>query len=177
MHEIATVLRCKLCPPANAKAIAGPSGILTPGAPTNRVGEFVKALTEHISTAHPQHHEYLQQKMLEFFGLQLMMQYSTADPGIQYSRNVLRWNIHQATLDARIPDDKLEIKSQEFADELVDLVVTDVMRYFKAPVGDLSFDTRPTKLRITEKVREVFRGIRDVLQEPNAPAPPSTLKF
>lgn len=169
-HEIATVLRCKLCPPSRQKMIAGPSLVLGPGAPTNRVGEFVKSLTDHIATEHPQTHEFLQQKMLEFFGLQCLMQYSTADDGIKYSRNILRWNIHQATLDVRIPDDKLETKSAEFARTIVEMVVDQL-----GIVQTTPYDLAPILDSVTEKVTEVFRGIRDVLQEPNPPARPSSL--
>lgn len=167
-HEIATVLRCKLCPPNAVKSIAGPSLILGPGQ-SNRVGAFMQSLAQHLAQDHAQQHEFLQQKALEFMGLQTMMQYTTTDPNMLFSRDWLRWQIHQATLNARIPDDKLQAKSAEFAREIVKLIETDVFGWISAAQRSKVYDNREVIERTTRKVVELVTAIRNELQEPTEP--------
>lgn len=132
----------------------------------------MQSLATHIAQAHPQQHEYLQQKALEFMGLQTVMQYATTDANIQHSRNWLRWQIHQATIDARIPDDKIETQSRDFARELVASIVDEVSAYFMAAQRPALFNSTHAVEATAAKVERLVRGVRDVLQEPTEPKPP-----
>jgi hypothetical protein len=159
-HEIASVVTCRLC----GRTIAGPSLILGPGQ-SNRVGVFMQSIAGHIAQFHVKEHKLLEQQALEFMGLLMVMQYTTKDEGFKFQRNWLRWRIHQTTLNARFPDEKIEEKSEEFAKSIVELVAADV----------LNGATAHTQANVAARVKELVTMIRDELQEPVEPKPPASV--
>jgi hypothetical protein len=177
-HEIASVLRCSLC----SHMIAGPAGLVIGPGQANRVGQFMESLTEHLLKAHPNEFEVLQQKALEFFGLNCLMQYTTQDEAIRYQRNWLRWQIHQVTLNARFNDETLRTKSAEFAGALVDEVISGLLDAFgvegQAPIRREAAQRAGVNIKaaIGGKVLELVTMIRDELQEPAEPQPPASVR-
>jgi hypothetical protein len=160
-HEIASVMTCKLC----FKKLAGPALIVGPGQ-SGRVGEFLQKVAAHIMQAHPQEYKYLEQKHLEFNGLQMLMQYTTNDPSLRFQRDWLRWQIHQQTLNARIPDEKIEEQSRQLAVSIVDAVLADFCDRARTHTA---YESNSAKKYAAEKIAEVIRVLRDSLQEPTEP--------
>jgi hypothetical protein len=156
-HEVFHAAKCRLC----SKSIAGPSLILGPHQ-HSRVGVFMQSLVEHIERDHPKEFAYLEQKHLEFKGLLIVMQYTTTDLGMKYSREWLRWQIHQQTLNSRIPDEKLTPKCAEFSRDIVDEIF-----------GGQAFVTADQQAQLTKRITDLVRAIRDELQEPTEPKPPA----
>lgn len=170
-HEIASILTCKLC----SKKMAGPSLIIGPGQ-NGRVGQFMQQLAAHIMKDHPREYAYLEQKHLEFNGLQMLMQYTTTDSSLRFQRDWLRWQIHQQTLNARIPDEKIEEQSRQLAETIVDLVLAyeasaRLAASTSRPGKPYEFDPAPARKYAAEKIAEVVKVLRDALQEPTEPRP------
>jgi len=175
-HEIASVLTCKLC----THKIAGPAGLVIGPGQSSRVGQFMESLTAHLAQAHPKQFEVLQQKALEFFGLNCIMQYVTQDDRVRYQRDWLRWQIHQVTLNARYTDEKLGLMAAHFAGEMVDETIEALMHAMQAAdSGNLRnvFGRAGVNIKagVGAKLVEIVTTIRNELQEPTEPQPPASV--
>lgn len=174
MHEIASVLTCKLC----AQKIAGPGLVIGPGQASGRVAQFMESLTTHLAQKHAKEFEVLQQQALEFFGLNCVMQYVTQDDRVKYQRDWLRWKIHQVTLNARYTDDALGQMAAHFAGSIYDEITAALLVILEnAPSVNLrgTFDRAGENVRaaIGAKLMEIVTIIRNELQEPTEPKAPA----
>lgn len=173
-HEIASVITCTLC----TQKIAGPGLVIGAGQPAGRVQLFMESLTEHLAKAHAKEFEAIQQKVLEFFGLNCVMQYVTQDERVQYQRFWLRWRIHQHTLNARYSDEKIGKMSAELAGILYDEITAALLVILEnAPATNLrgTFDRAGENVRaaIGARIVEIVTIVRNELQEPTEPKPPA----
>lgn len=173
-HEVASVLTCKLC----TEKIAGPGLVVGPGQASGRVAKFMESLTTHLAQRHAKEFEALQQQVLEFFGLNCVMQYVTQDDRVKYQRDWLRWKIHQVTLNARYSDDALQNLSAQFAgiiySELTPLLMDAVMNSGGNNMATvLERAGENCRALIGAKLTEITTIIRNELQEPTEPKLPA----
>jgi hypothetical protein len=167
-HTIALTI-CNLC----GEKFSGPSALVV-GQPA--IAPYLERITMHFMKRHKKEENACAIKALEFLGMLRLMNFRTADPDIGRQLDYLRWSVHQQTLAARIPDDKLIERTSDAASRLVDTfwaVLT--MSYDQRQDSTPEFVQALKPALIAEMrtmLEEIFRGIRDVLQEPNKyPAP------
>jgi len=155
---------CNLC----GKKFSGPSALVI-GQPA--IQPYLEEITKHFIKAHKEEEQAIGIKALEFLGMLRLMNFRTADPDIAKQIDYLRWQIHQQTLSARIPDDKLIERTEEVAARLVEMFCAVLKMACDAKVESMPTVMGELEPIMRKNVREtlevIFRGIRDVLQEPN----------
>jgi hypothetical protein len=157
-HEIAGITECLIC----GRKFAGPQAIVI-GQP--RAVALLEKLAQHLETAHSDQNQAIALLSLQYVGLLRMMNFKTTDEMLKVEVDKLRWAINQQTIAARISDETIESKTNGLAGEIVD-------GFF----GGASGPESPTaeviarselKQAIARRVKEVIKGMRDVMQEPN----------
>lgn len=159
-HEIAGVTTCRLC----AARFTGPTAEIV-GQPHGRLMGYLKRLAQHIVEKHPQENEALQLKSLEYLGLLRMMHYATTDPELAHQVDFLRWLTHQSTLNARLPDDKLKLKSAEVARELVGMIHAAVQSPEVVNQDWMIEVEKHLVTKFTDRLIVLITGLRDILEE------------
>lgn len=141
----------------------------------------IAALWEHLIKHHPKQAETVVMLTEQYRGFLVLCQFESTDPNITKSRDQMRWHIHNATAAATVPDDKLEERTVETARTIAARLITrfDNREVFPKTSAALKYalnvvppetTKEEEERRITEEVadviRPIFRGLRDVLQEP-----------
>ena len=162
-HTIGLTI-CNLC----GETFAQP-GALVVGQPA--IVPYLERIMMHFVTRHKKEDNAVAIKALEFLGMLRLMNFRTADPDIGRQLDYLRWSVHQQTLAARIPDDKLIERTADAASRLVDTFWAVLTMSYDQRHDSIPEFVQALKPALTAEVRtmleEIFRGIRDVLQEPN----------
>ncbi len=159
LHEQAASTKCNIC----GQLFVGPAFIV--GAPaTARTVEYVNRLRMHLATDHPNAYTECDLAAAQFLTALVLGQFMTTDGELGRQSDFIRWQVHQKTLIARIPDDKMTTQVDNLAEDLID-----VFMKAKSEV-DNPDDTMPfwdlVKVSIMEKLMPAFKGVRDVLEEP-----------
>jgi hypothetical protein len=162
-HTVALTI-CNLC----GEKFSGPSALIV-GQPA--IAPYLERITMHFMTRHKKEESAVAIKALEFLGMLRLMNFRTADPDIGRQLDYLRWSVHQQTLAARIPDDKLIERTADAASRLVDTLWAMLTMSYNQRQDSMPEFVQALKPALTTEVgtmlEEIFRGIRDVLQEPN----------
>lgn len=155
---------CNLC----GETFAGPSALVI-GQPA--IAPYLEKITRHFMTHHKKEEQAISIKALEFLGMLRLMNFRTSDPDIGKQIDYLRWSVHQQTLAASIPDDKLIERTEEATLHIVDTLWAVLTMTYDARQDSMPDYIRALKPTIISELgsmlEEIFRGIRDVLQEPN----------
>lgn len=168
-HEIAGVARCKLC----GRAFAGSSGFIIGQDNNGRIQGYLQKLAGHLQEAHSEIMGAVALRALEFQGMLMLLNYSLSDPQLNKQRDQLRWQIHQQTLNARIPNEKLLEKSKHFA-----MSLTDTFLSVCTPEQQAALQNFIPQLRseACELIKQLVTMLRDELEEPNK-YPPNLIEL
>jgi hypothetical protein len=160
-HEIARVTACRLCP----KKFYGPSftaAALIGQDKNAKLDRWMKELALHVATEHTKENDVMQLQALEYLGLLRMLNYSTQDPELGEQIDFLRWRTHQATLAARVPDDKIKEKCHVLSVRLID-------ELFSA-LPEVPYYLQAMRHALIDKLNEAITAhtieLRDLLEEP-----------
>jgi hypothetical protein len=131
---------------------------------------YLADLIYHFQNQHREADKKINERMWEFGGMLRIAQYRTTDPDITGQLDFLRWRLHQQTLAARIPDDKLIHQVDELAGRLVDTFMAMLTMAFdsihEATPGFVDTMKPELTVEIICQLMPILRGIRDVLEEP-----------
>ena len=135
------ITECRLC----GATFTGPR-IAIVGRPDARIQALLESLGSHLNLKHPQQAQAMNINGAAYMGLLFMMHFKSTDAELNSQRDILRWQIHQMTLNARFSDESLKTLCDALALRLLDC---------------------PTRETARSILLEVFTGMRDVLEEPN----------
>jgi hypothetical protein len=169
-HETAHSTRCNIC----GQNFVGPT-VIVGAPPTTRVVEYVNKLRAHLAEKHPDVYTGCDLNATQFLTALCLMNFHTNDQQLAYQIDFLRWQVHQKTLLARIPDDKLNERVNELATELVaiirptliDLVSESETRTDGEDETLLELIQTETVVNFRAKLTEIFKGLRALLEEPD----------
>lgn len=131
------------------------------GKPGARLQELLTSLSQHLHGKHPEHGRAMELRGGEFMGLLFMMNFKTTDQELTKKQDEFRWQIHQQTLNARIPDEKLKESCMRLAKKLI------AIERIMADRNNRVVINAELETAFANELIDVFTGIRDELQEPN----------
>ena len=148
MSELAMTVKCTHC----HRIFAGPSMLIVGrklDAHNNRIAQFVQKLTEHMFTEHRQEAQQVLLEGNEYQGMLILSNFTTEDKSMKEQFDVVRWKVHQKTLQARFTDADIESWVGQVLPELMSL----------AQMND--------KGTLQRNLVGMLQSIRDRLEEPN----------
>jgi len=150
-NEISSTVTCKLCRRVFVKP---PGAIIQPGAGTNaRLAEFAGNLRQHFIEKHARENGAVELQGMQFIAMLRLLSFDIRDRELAEQHDFLRWQVHQATLTARLADDKLELRAAELAEEFW--------------IGSANCVEKETAVAtIKARLIEVFKGYRQIIEEP-----------
>jgi hypothetical protein len=159
------ITNCLLC----GKTFTGPAYALIGQGKEGDVIRYMNEVQKHFVEKHPEESEATQNRSLEFLTMLRMMNFKTTDSGLKEQVQFLRWQIHQQVMPVRIPDEKLEERSAEYANEIFRMLKAAIKR----EAGTLAASAIPASAQrelidaIQKKTSETIRALRDLYEEPN----------
>ncbi len=161
MNELADLTTCLLC----GQIFTGPR-VQISGRQNGRLQNYLLQLGKHFNEKLPDHAKAMNIRGAEFMGLLFLLNFRTSDTELQTERDRLRWQIHQQTLNARIPDEKLKEKCTALSSQLM-TEAAKVFVEFSMSREDAQVVIKRAESQCAATLIEVFTGLRDVLEEPN----------
>lgn len=162
MSELADLTRCTIC----GRPFSGPR-ISIIGQPA-RIQAYVAKLAEHVNVEHPKHAQALNLSGMAYIGMRYLMLFQTTDRELQQQRDFHRWQVHQQTLNVRIPDDKIRSQSAELAERFLALATT-----VDDPTSDKDSSAWKEKLlrNFASELANAITYLRNELEEPGKYTP------
>lgn len=165
---------CRLCRQTFAAAplMVSPSN---PTAVNNPAAQASLDLMRHLMTKHTKVDVSMQTQAAQFLGMLRLSAFRLADDSVARQRDYLRWYAHQATLNARVADEKIKAKAEELAATVVEFAEA---KYFPTAFPSNVDDNLRKELSaiVSELIAGTLRELRNELQEPERyPNGPDTL--
>lgn len=156
---------CKLC----GQRFMGPKiqGVLIGSGP--KTDAYMQDLGKHIAEQHPTAQAAIEAHGLAFMGMLRLLQFTTNDEGLKTLRDKFRWQIHQQTINVRIPEQKLVEESKRVAGQMVDKCIelaSDGYTITATGSETLADLVEDMKVETARRLEEIIRSLRDLMEEP-----------
>jgi hypothetical protein len=147
MPEMAMTARCIHC----QKLFAGPQLVIVGkgvDAVNNRLMQFMEKLSHHVMVEHKELSQEIMVAVGTYQGMLMLTQFQTSSKELAEQSDLIRWQIHQKTLNARLSDEQIKAWVEGVSGELKTLAETNVPE-FRA------------------KLAGMIQAVRNELEEPN----------
>jgi hypothetical protein len=174
-HEIAGITACRHC----GRKFSGPLHLVIGSAAGNgRLANLLGQMVRHLETEHPKQAAECDASAIHYLGMLRILNFTTQDPELRELTEKSRRDVHRNTRKVSIPDAKLIQQVDELAWKIASVA------RFSWAAGGVSPDplredagVKAIQSRVQPMLLEVFRGMRDLYEEPEPEiAPPAPEK-